>query len=215
MRFQRRFYPLALALATFIFSIALPAAARQEEEIKIPAEAHQKAIEALKALGPERGALKLDFKMVTIEGIIRGVSAESEKIQAALDDLGAKETETEYIIELPGDILFDFDKWSIRKDAEESLSKVGEIIRANPYPVSITGHTDSKGAEAYNLELSQKRAAAVKDWLVDRAGIDAGRIETSGKGERKPIAPNTQPDGSDDPEGRQKNRRVEIKINKK
>ncbi|MFW6136446.1 MAG: OmpA family protein [Candidatus Aminicenantaceae bacterium] len=185
-----------------------------EDEMVIPAEAHQKAVEALKALGPERGALQITFKVLIVEGIVRGVSARSEKIQAALKELGAKETETEYLIELPGDILFDFDKWTIMEDAEETLSKVGEIISAYQYPVTIIGHTDSKGAESYNLELSRKRAEAVKQWLVDREGINQERIETIGKGESEPVAPNTKADGSDNPEGRQKNRRVEIRIGK-
>ena len=203
-----------IAWALWIWTVP-PISALQEDEIVIPPEAHQKAIEALRTLGPERGALKLDFKVLTIEGIIQGLSAQSEKIQAALDDLGAKETETEYLIELPGDILFDFDKWSIREDARGSLEKVAGIIRATQYPVSIVGHTDSKGVDDYNLELSRKRAEAVKQWLVTQTNIDPNQIETSGKGESEPVAPNTHPDGRDDPDGRQKNRRVEIKIHKK
>jgi photosystem I P700 chlorophyll a apoprotein A2 len=201
-----------VALVICFVPVASLAYGYQDEEIKIPDYAHTKAIEALKELGPERGALKLDFRVVTIEGVTRRVSGESEKIQAALDDLGAKKTETEYIIELPGDILFDFDKWSIRKDAEESLAKVADIITATRYSVSIIGHTDAKGNDAYNLELSQKRADAVKSWFVDEAGIDASRIKAYGKGENEPTAPNSHPDGSDNPEGRQKNRRVEIRI---
>lgn len=214
MKLRRLFILLGITGWTIWLCTALPAWAAQEDEIVIPPEAHLKAVEALEALGPERGALKLTYKVLGIEGLIRGVSARSEKIQAALKDLGAKETETEYLIELPGDILFDFDKWAIREDAEDTLSKVGDIIQATKYPVAITGHTDSKGQESYNLELSKKRAEAVKQWLVIRAGIDAARIETGGKGESEPVAPNTNPDGSDNPEGRQKNRRVEIRIQK-
>jgi len=199
----------------FWFSTASKAFALDNDEIVIPQEAHQKAIEALKALGPKRGALKLSYQVLTIEGVIKGITARSEKIQATLEELGAKETDTEYLIELPGDVLFDFDKWTIREDAEENLSKVGEIIQAYQYPVVIIGHTDSKGSETYNLELSKKRAEAVKKWLVSNAEVDQSRIETTGKGESEPIAPNTNPDGSDNPEGRQKNRRVEIRIRKK
>lgn len=214
MRVRNKFLLLAIAILT-LWSWTISAAfSLDEDEMVIPAEAHQKAVEALKALGPERGALQITFKVLIVEGIVRGVSARSEKIQAALKELGAKETETEYLIELPGDILFDFDKWTIMEDAEETLSKVGEIISAYQYPVTIIGHTDSKGAESYNLELSRKRAEAVKQWLVDREGINQERIETIGKGESEPVAPNTKADGSDNPEGRQKNRRVEIRIGK-
>lgn len=189
--------------------------AQEEEEITIPPEAHEKAIQALKALGPERGAVKIDSRVVKILGIVRGIEAKSEKIQAALKDLHAKETETEFQIELSGDILFDFDKWDIRTDAEETLKKVGEIINASKSPkVVISGHTDSKGTEEYNQGLSEKRAKSVKNWLSENAKVNSEIIETLGFGESKPIAPNTNPDGSDNPEGRQKNRRVEIVIKK-
>ena len=60
------------------------------------------------------------------------------------------------------------------------------------------------------MQLSENRAGAVKSWLVQNASIAGSRITTQGWGETKPVAPNKKPDGSDDPEGRQKNRRVEI-----
>ncbi len=89
----------------------------EEGKIIIPPDAHKKAMEALKVLGPERGAKKIESHMVKLEtrvadilGIVRGVEAKSEKIESALKDLGAKETETEFKIELSGDVLFDFDK---------------------------------------------------------------------------------------------------------
>ena len=203
---------LAITLTAFI--LTPPATAQVEEQI-IPPDAHTKAIQALEDLGPTRGALKFDYKMVKILGITTGIEAYSEKIKSALQDLGAKETETEVQIELAGDILFDFDKWNIREDAEESLRKVADIIEAYKKPVVISGHTDAIGADEYNLTLSQKRADAVKQWLVTHAGINAQAIETIGKGESEPAAPNTNPDGSDNPEARQKNRRVEIIIKKK
>jgi len=77
--------------------------------------------------------------------------------------------------------------------------------------VKIDGHTDSKGTEAYNQVLSENRAKAAKDYLV-KLGVKKDRIITAGFGELKPIAPNENPDGSDNPEGRAKNRRVEFKL---
>jgi hypothetical protein len=65
---------------------------------------------------------------------------------------------------------------------------------------------------AYNMKLSLERADAVKKWLVENAGIKPSRITTTGWGETKPVAPNTKPDGSDDPVGKQKNRRVELTL---
>jgi outer membrane protein OmpA-like peptidoglycan-associated protein len=79
-------------------------------------------------------------------------------------------------------------------------------------PVLIEGYTDSKGKDSYNLKLSDRRASSVKKWLVENAGADAGHIKTKGWGEAKPAVPNEKPDGSDDPDGRQQNRRVEITI---
>jgi outer membrane protein OmpA-like peptidoglycan-associated protein len=183
----------------------------QDEDQAIPPDAHDKAVLALKALGPSRGAKKITYRAVDILGVSRGISFNSKQLAEAIKDLGAKETGTEVQIELSGDILFDFDKWNIRAGAEKDLKKVGGIINAYKSPeVIISGHTDSKGSDEYNLTLSKKRAESVKDWLVKNAGVDASIIQTAGYGESKPTAPNTNPDGTDNPEGRQKNRRVEI-----
>jgi outer membrane protein OmpA-like peptidoglycan-associated protein len=98
----------------------------------------------------------------------------------------------------------------------ESLYKVAGIIKQYPKSrILVEGHTDSKGTHPYNVRLSQKRADSVKDWLVKKGGIEASRISARGWAETKPVASNTNPDGSDNPEGRQKNRRVEITIKKK
>ena len=145
-------------------------------------------------------------KVLTIVGVSSG-------IQGALQDLKAKVTAHEVKIELDADVLFDFDKYSLRPAATDSLREVGEVAKSyGNSPVLIEGHTDGKGAHPYNMKLSENRAAAVKSWLVQNAGVAEARITTRGWGETKPIAPNTKPDGSDDPAGRQKNRRVEITI---
>jgi outer membrane protein OmpA-like peptidoglycan-associated protein len=145
-------------------------------------------------------------KVVAIVGLTSG-------IQSVLQDLRAKVTAHEVKIELDADVLFDFDKYSLRSEAADSLRKVGEVAKSyGDSPVLIEGHTDAKGSHPYNLKLSDNRAAAVKSWLVENAGVSASRITTRGWGETKPIAPNTKPDGSDDPAGRQQNRRVEITL---
>ena len=110
-------------------------------------------------------------------------------------------------------MLFDFDKYNIRPDAADALGKLLTIINAQgaSAPVRIEGHTDSIADDAYNQRLSERRAAFVKEWLTGR-GIASARVGTSGFGESRPRAPNTRPDGSDDPPGRQQNRRVEIFI---
>jgi outer membrane protein OmpA-like peptidoglycan-associated protein len=138
-----------------------------------------------------------------------------EDVKGAVQALAMKETPTEVKIELSGDVLFDFDKADIRSEAEPALHQVVEIIKQYPRAsVAIHGYTDAKGAEAYNLRLSDRRAAAVKSWLVEKGGMNGKQIKTKGWGKANPVAPNTNPDGSDNPEGRQKNRRVEITVKK-
>lgn len=145
-------------------------------------------------------------KIVDIVGMTSG-------IQGVLQDLKAKVTEHEVKIELDADVLFDFDKYDLRPEAANSLREVGEVTKSyGTAPVLIEGHTDSKGTPAYNMKLSENRATSVKNWLVQNAGVSASRISTHGFGETKPVAPNTNPNGTDNPAGRQKNRRVEITI---
>ena len=145
-------------------------------------------------------------KVLDIVGVTSG-------IQGVLKDLGAKVTAHEVKIELNADVLFDFDKSNLRPEAAGSLREVGEVAKSYATsPLLIEGHTDSKGSHPYNMKLSDDRAASVKNWLVENAGVSWSRITTRGWGETKPIAPNINPDGSDNPAGRQKNRRVEITI---
>lgn len=140
-----------------------------------------------------------------------------EDIGGGVVDLAGRETEQEVRYSLAGDVLFAFDRARIRPDAEAVLAKLAEEIRTRfpGAPVRIEGHTDAKGNEAYNLDLSRRRAEAVESWLVHEGGVDAGRIETRGLGESRPVAPNATPDGRDDPAGRQKNRRVEVVVEKR
>ena len=84
----------------------------------------------------------------------------------------------------------------------------------NKYPnvkVEISGHTDNKGDKLYNQKLSEDRAKVVVARLTEK-GISSSRMKAKGYGETKPVKANTLPDGSDDADGRQQNRRVEFKI---
>jgi outer membrane protein OmpA-like peptidoglycan-associated protein len=169
----------------------------------VPASGQDAADRA--ALGNAR-ILDVSARVLDIVGVSLGVNG-------VLKDLGAKVTAQEIRIALSADVLFDFDKFDLKPEATESLMKVAAVIKAYPKaPVLIEGHTDGKGAHAYNLSLSEKRAAAVKTWLVQKAGVDQARMATAGSGDSKPVAPNTSPNGADNPEGRQKNRRVEITL---
>ena len=139
----------------------------------------------------------------------------TEPIAGAVQALAVKETPTEIRIELSADVLFDFDKAEIRPDATKILSQAAGVLQDHATRrVVIEGHTDGKGTDEYNQRLSQRRAQAVKQWFQERAGLKSMTLETRGWGAKRPVAPNAKPDGSDDPEGRQKNRRVEIVIAK-
>ena len=130
-------------------------------------------------------------------------------------DLQVKETDTEVRIELAADVLFEFDKATLLPKAEDTLKKAAGFVRERAAGVvQIEGHTDAKGDDAYNQRLSERRADAVRQWFV-RNGLRDVRFSSRGLGETKPVAANAKPDGSDDPDGRQKNRRVEIVIRKK
>jgi outer membrane protein OmpA-like peptidoglycan-associated protein len=130
-------------------------------------------------------------------------------------DLQVKETATEVRIELAADVLFDFDKATLLPKAEDTLKKAAEFIRQRAVGVvRIEGHTDAKGIDAYNQRLSERRAESVQTWFAGN-GLARVRFSSRGFGKTRPVAPNTKPDGADDPEGRQKNRRVEIVIGKK
>lgn len=138
--------------------------------------------------------------------------ARVEVTRRSLDALQARQTpEQAIVIDLPADVLFDFDKAQLRADAEASLDQTTEVLKSYAdAPVEIRGHTDGKGTDAYNEALSLRRAQAVAARLQ---GAASGRtFAVSGLGKRQPVAPNAHADGSDDPEGRQRNRRVEIII---
>jgi outer membrane protein OmpA-like peptidoglycan-associated protein len=138
-----------------------------------------------------------------------------DSIGGVVQDIEIKETATEVRVDMAADVLFDFDKADLLPKADETLKKAADFIRdhAKGGAVRIEGHTDAKGNDAYNQKLSERRAASVKNWFVAH-GLSSMKFSTEGFGAKKPVAPNTKPDGSDDPDGRQKNRRVELVIKK-
>lgn len=105
-------------------------------------------------------------------------------------------------------ILFDLNKATIRKESEETLQSIADIMKEYPQTIfHIEGHTDSTGSASYNEKLSRERAASVRQWLIG-AGIPEKRMTSEGYGETQPIASNSTA------KGRQENRRVEISLDK-
>jgi OOP family OmpA-OmpF porin len=115
------------------------------------------------------------------------------------------------LITLDAALLFDFDKYNIRPDAQKVIATVARALKDNDVPIAtVEGHTDAIGTDAYNQTLSENRAKAVLDAL--KADGVSTQLEAVGYGKTKPVAPNTTPDNKDNPAGRQLNRRVEIFI---
>lgn len=169
---------------------------------------------AVAKLGAAKGAIGINQKSVDIVGLpAASIMAKSVSVEAALRDLQAKKVGTEIRISLSGDVLFAFDKASIRPEAEGDLVKIAQVVKKlGKGRMIIEGYTDAKGSDDYNQKLSLQRANSVKEWFIKKAGLNQISFLTSGLGEAKPVAPNTRPDGTDNPEGRAKNRRVEIRL---
>lgn len=130
-------------------------------------------------------------------------TAEADRAKAALKDLQAKQTDRGIVMTL-GDVLFDTGKSTLKPGGARVVDKLAGYLQENPErKVAVEGFTDAVGSEEYNLELSERRAEAVKAALV-RSGTDPGRVATQGYGEEYPVA------GNESSSGRQLNRRVEI-----
>ena len=104
------------------------------------------------------------------------------------------------------DVLFDFNKYTLKPGAREKMAKVSGILLAYPgLRLQVEGHTDSIGSDEYNMVLSQKRADTVRDYLVSQ-GVPAANVSSVGLGKADPVASN------DTNAGRQQNRRVELVV---
>lgn len=140
-------------------------------------------------------------------GIGSALDRQAAELRESLDgDIGVINTGSELIVRMPQDILFAVDSATVQPGLQADLVTLANSL--NSYPnsiVSIVGHTDNTGGAAYNQNLSERRAGAVRSILVS-SGVSAGRIVALGAGEDQPIASNLTP------EGRAQNRRVDITI---
>lgn len=109
-------------------------------------------------------------------------------------------------------ILYDFDKADLRPESQIELDKLFTIMMDNPrIVVELSSHTDSVGSDVYNMNLSQARAQSCVDYLLSK-GLNANKIVAKGYGKTRPVAPNSLPNGKDNPDGRQLNRRTEFTV---
>lgn len=111
-----------------------------------------------------------------------------------------------------GPIRFGYENWHFDRKYRNELDTLVMFLKSNDeFILKITGHTDGKGAQDYNLALGQKRATQVSSYLISK-GISPDRIEIHSAGASEPVAPNTDENGNDNPKGRELNRRVELKL---
>jgi outer membrane protein OmpA-like peptidoglycan-associated protein len=180
------------------------------------AQEHRRAVQALPSATvlPVAGAsLEILPVVLEVKGIALGVKGDALGVDGLLRDLNAEVRGREVRIAMSADVLFDFDKADLRKEARPELEKVAAVLKEYPGATArIEGHADGKGDAAYNQKLSERRAEAIRKWLADE-GVKT-RLSSKGWGKTKPVAPNVRPDGKDNPEGRQKNRRVEIVLDR-
>lgn len=132
---------------------------------------------------------------------------QAQELSATLDNrVTIVNTGSELIVTMPQDILFDVDSTYVQPVLRDDLRALaGSLERYPDTTVLVIGHTDSTGSAQYNFDLSQRRAAAVTDILLE-SGTDPRRLRSVGRGEDEPVASNLNP------EGRAQNRRVEIII---
>jgi outer membrane protein OmpA-like peptidoglycan-associated protein len=123
--------------------------------------------------------------------------------------LGVAEDKDEIRVRFGAEVLFDTAEYKLKPVAESALRQLAVFLRSYPgYPIVVEGHTDNVGSPESNMTLSEQRAQSVRNWLVNLGHLEAGCLSTKGFGLTEPIADNGTADG------RQKNRRVEIKIEK-
>lgn len=190
---MRRVLPVACALSMFLAGSPGAQQRSLEEASKLEQEALKRA------------------KVLRIIGI-PGVTA---SLAVTLKELGAQVTAHEARIELAADTLFEAGKAELRKDASARLEKVAVVLRefpgaplVRPYPLVPAFIECHDGTSAENQALCDERAAAVKEWLVENAGIDPARFATRGQAGAKPDSPGSALDSS------RKSGRVEITVTK-
>ncbi len=203
--------------------------AERQSQIAVAVATQRSAKKEIEKLAKEKNKVLLDAREAEIESKLREIKekeseaerarieAEKAKAQAEIATIRAQELERElsalnakmtdrgYVLTL-GDVLFEFDRAELLPGAYLTIDKLVTFLKKYPNRnVLIEGHTDSIGTADYNLDLSQRRADAVRVALVER-DISLSRISTKGYGKRYPVASN------DTEAGRQRNRRVEIVI---
>lgn len=196
--------------------------ARRHAEIGLEIASEAEALEAVRRAEAERNEVQLQARTKEVEraeqmaeqrareAMVSRAAAEeaieeANRLADELSEVEAEQTERGLVLTL-GDVLFDTGSSQLKAGAAVTLDRLAEFLRNNPERrLLVEGHTDARGPEEYNQELSQERATAVTEALVQR-GIPSERLRPVGLGEVYPVASN------ESPAGLQQNRRVEVVI---
>ena len=176
-----------------------------QARMRADAQARNAQLAQQQAMNAEQRAAQQQANATAAMAQASAAQDQVRALQAQLRDMEAQRTERGLLVTL-GDVLFAFNKAELSAQAGPRLDKLANFLKQFPdRKLLIEGYTDSVGSESYNQELSERRAMAVRDALVQR-GVDTSRIGARGYGKAYPVADNASP------EGRAMNRRVEIVI---
>lgn len=180
-----------------LMSSQLQAARGQLDQTKQALSRTQEQLQA-----EQKAAAEQQQKLTDLEAKLKDARDTIAKIAAVKDD------DRGMVITLQGEVLFQTNKWDLKAGAMAKLDQIAEALRGKEQPMVVYGYTDNVGARDYNMDLSQRRASAVRDYLVSR-GIPQDLITAQGKGPDSPLSDNNSI------EGRAANRRVEIVVQPK
>jgi outer membrane protein OmpA-like peptidoglycan-associated protein len=177
-------------------------------------------LEQLKTLSEKLIKDNLDLKKqlailnAKLEGILERMDYQPEAGKVEMESSSTMKNLQEGKRLVLRNIFFDYNQATLRSRSRHELNKLYNFMKDNPsVSIEVSGHTDSRGNDDYNMRLSKDRAQSVVDYLV-RNGISSSRLTAKGYGETRPIARNENADLSDNPVGRQLNRRIEISLPK-
>ncbi len=177
----------------------------EAREREADALAEQNRVAEARNLEAEERNAALESEAQTLQNQAATAADRARELESELADLQAKQTERGIVLTL-GDVLFDTAQATLKPGAGGTLDRLAQFMRDYPdRQVMIEGHTDARGSDDYNRDLSERRADAVRDALVER-NIEAQRVRSMGLGEAYPVASN------ESDAGMQQNRRVEIVI---
>ena len=197
-----------LVIATLnVYSLAI---AQESQHFEDPLD-HDQAVRAIQQAGSKGTGIPIKSGSVKLK--LGSAILNDDLIElSGIENIIFNSDGSGFTVSLSGDHFFDFDKSDLLPAAIKSLEKISTLTQA--YKVKsmlVEGHTDSLGSKMYNQLLSHERANSAKNWLVSN-GFPESLITARGRGENFPLEPNYKDNGEDNPEGRARNRRIDLTV---